>query len=87
LTGKICCGILTILVSKIPRSMLFLQTNIPFIDAIATALNIEDINKTIQDMYVVFLISVPLSLLLYLIFSRYRHWMLIDLGNHKWLIK
>jgi hypothetical protein len=38
-------------------------------------------------MYIIFLISVPLSLLLYMVFSKYRHYILIDLGFHKWLIK
>jgi len=66
---------------------MFVQTEATYFDQVVQTLGTENINKTIQDMYVVFLISVPLSLLLYLIFSRYRHWLLVDLGNHKWLIK
>jgi hypothetical protein len=48
---------------------------------------VESIIKSAEDLYVIFLISVPLSLLLYLVFSKYRHWVLVDLGFHKWLIK
>jgi hypothetical protein len=43
--------------------------------------------KTLGELYILFLISVPLSLLLYLLFNRHRSKMLVDLGFHKWLIK
>jgi hypothetical protein len=43
--------------------------------------------KTVAEMYVLFLISVPLSLLLFILFSHHRHKTLVDLGEHKWLIK
>lgn len=42
---------------------------------------------SIQQLYIIFLVSVPLSLLLYLMFTKYRHYMLVELGHHKWLIK
>ncbi len=43
--------------------------------------------KTVGELYVLFLISVPLSLLLFILFNRRRHKMVVDLGEHKWLIK
>ena len=48
---------------------------------------VENISRSNQDIFIIFVISVPLSLLLFLIFNRYRHWMLVDLGFHKWLVK
>jgi hypothetical protein len=47
----------------------------------------QGILASLQQIYVIFLVSVPLSLLLYLMFSKYRHYILVDLGHHKWLIK
>jgi hypothetical protein len=43
--------------------------------------------SSLQQIYIVFLISVPLSLLLFIMFTKYRHYLLVDLGHHKWLIK
>ena len=44
--------------------------------------------KTQGELYILFMISIPLSLFLYLLFSRGRHKTLVDLGRgHKWLIK
>ncbi len=40
-----------------------------------------------KDLALIFLVSIPLSILLYILFSKYRHYMLVDLGDHKWLIK
>jgi len=66
---------------------MFWQTQFSQLNDIINIFGVESINKTVQDMFAAFFISVPLSLLLYLIFSRYRHWTLVDLGDHKWLIK
>ena len=44
-------------------------------------------SKTVGELYILFLISVPLALLLFILFNRHRHKMLVDLGDHKWLIK
>jgi hypothetical protein len=41
----------------------------------------------IKDVSLIFLVSVPLSVLIYIIFSRYRHWMEVDLVDHTWLVK
>lgn len=46
-----------------------------------------DLIQIIQDFYLPVLISIPLSFLLYLLFHKYRHWILVNLGEHKWLIK
>ncbi len=44
--------------------------------------------KTQAELYILFMISIPLSLLLYLLFGRGKHKTLVDLGRgHKWLIK
>jgi hypothetical protein len=43
--------------------------------------------KTVGEIYILFIISVPLSLLLYMLFNRHRDKIMVDLGEHKWLIK
>jgi hypothetical protein len=44
--------------------------------------------KNQTELYILVMITVPLSLLLYLLFSRSKHKTLVDLGRgHKWLIK
>lgn len=43
--------------------------------------------KNMGEVYIMFLISVPLSLLLFFLFSKKRHKTLVDLGEHKWLVK
>jgi hypothetical protein len=40
-----------------------------------------------KGLYLIFLLSIPLSLFFYILYSRYRHWILVDLGEHKWLVK
>jgi len=47
----------------------------------------KNVQKTLVEIFILFMISIPISLLLYLLFNRYRQKMLIDLGQHKWLIK
>jgi hypothetical protein len=48
---------------------------------------IDFVMKSLQDIVVVLIISVPLSLILYIMFNKNRKWVLIDLGQHKWIIK
>ena len=48
---------------------------------------ITTIVNLISDYYFPVLISVPISLLLYLIFHRYNHSIVVNLGGHRWLIK
>ncbi|MBC7405968.1 MAG: hypothetical protein H7230_00645 [Candidatus Parcubacteria bacterium] len=54
-------------------------------------LNINELMNTIwtlvTDYYFPVLISVPISLLLYLIFHRYNHSIVVNLGEHRWVIK
>lgn len=52
-----------------------------------TDLSRFDWRAFLADYYLVFLISIPLSLLLYLYFSKHRHWIVVDLGHHRWLTK
>lgn len=41
----------------------------------------------LEQLYIIFLVSVPLSLLLYLVFTKSKKMIMVDLGKHKWLIK
>lgn len=45
------------------------------------------LNKNLGELYILFLISVPLSLLLFILFNKHRTKILVDLGDHKWIIK
>ncbi|MEI6728244.1 MAG: hypothetical protein WCK98_01240 [bacterium] len=45
------------------------------------------LSKTVGELYILFLISVPLSLLLFMLFNGHRSKTLVDLGHHKWIIK
>lgn len=44
------------------------------------------IHLTWLDWGVIFIITIPLSMFLYLLKAKKRHHMLVDLGNHKWII-
>lgn len=44
------------------------------------------IEMTWLDWSVVLIVSIPLSMFLYLANNKYQHDMLIDLGQHKWII-
>gem|GEM_PF-4101344 len=54
------------------------------LEQIITDLSLEN---NLSQLYIVFLITVPLSLMLYLIFNKYQHQILVDLGDHKWLVR
>jgi hypothetical protein len=41
----------------------------------------------LQDLVLIFVVSIPLSVLIYILFSKYRHWTEVDLVDHKWLIR
>ncbi len=45
------------------------------------------LTTSLPQLYVIFLVSMPLSLLLFLMFTKYKHSKLVDLGFHKWIIK
>jgi hypothetical protein len=49
--------------------------------------SIEVFTKVQSEIYIAFLIAIPLSILLYILFNKYQHKILVDLGYHKWLIK
>ena len=49
--------------------------------------NLSGIGADAKDIGLIFFVSIPLSVLLYIIFSRHRHWMLVDLGHHNWLVR
>jgi len=42
---------------------------------------------TSGDILSILFITIPLSLFIYLLLSKYRHWMLVDVADHKWIIK
>jgi len=54
---------------------------------------LEPLNKIINpdvvttDIRAVLMVSIPVSLLHYWFSRHIKHWVLIDLGAHKWLIK
>lgn len=48
---------------------------------------LQDGGRSLLDLYLIFTITVPISILVYLIFERYRIKMFVDLGNHKWIVK
>jgi hypothetical protein len=48
---------------------------------------LQDGFRSLADLYLIFTITVPISILVYLIFERYRIKMFVDLGNHKWIVK
>jgi hypothetical protein len=48
---------------------------------------LQNIGKEGKDLGLIFLVSVPLSVLLYIVFSKHRHWLVVDLGHHTWLVK
>jgi hypothetical protein len=48
---------------------------------------LQDGGRSLLDLYLIFTITVPISILIYLIFERYRIKLFVDLGNHKWIVK
>jgi hypothetical protein len=54
---------------------------------------LEPLNKIINpdvittDIRAVLMVSIPVSLLHYWFSRHIKHWVLVDLGAHKWLIK
>jgi hypothetical protein len=57
------------------------------INPIMVRIGFDKSTKALLDIYWIFVVAIPLSLLLYLIFDRYKHKILVDLGHHKWIIK
>jgi hypothetical protein len=41
----------------------------------------------VKNNYITLFVSLPLSFLLYLLFSRYKHKLHVNLGDHNWLIQ
>lgn len=58
----------------------------PFLDY-SKNFGLQDGGRSLLDLYLIFTITVPISILIYLIFERYRIKMFVDLGNHKWIVK
>jgi hypothetical protein len=44
-------------------------------------------SRSIMDMFLLFTFVIPASILFYLIFDKFRHKILVDLGQHKWLVR
>jgi hypothetical protein len=59
----------------------FYHTSLRFYDK-------SDFLKHQGELYILLMVTIPLSLILYIFFSRGRHKILVDLGRgHTWLIK
>ena len=43
--------------------------------------------KTFSESYIAAFIAVPMSMLLFLLFSKFHHKIIVNLGDQKWLIK
>jgi hypothetical protein len=50
-------------------------------------IGLDKSSKALLDLYAILAFAIPISLLFYLIFDRYKHKILVDLGHHKWIIK
>ena len=57
------------------------------ISDLTNTFGLQDGGRSLLDLYLIFTITVPISILIYLIFERYRIKMFVDLGNHKWIVK
>jgi hypothetical protein len=42
--------------------------------------------KSWMDYYFIIITTIPISILAYLIFDKYKFKTMVDLGNHKWII-
>jgi hypothetical protein len=42
--------------------------------------------KSWMDYYFILITTIPISILAYLIFDKYKFKTIVDLGNHKWII-
>ena len=60
---------------------------IEFLDKFFRTYDSNHYQKTVGELYLLFLISVPLSLLLFFLFHQRHGKTLVDLGHHKWIIK
>jgi hypothetical protein len=57
------------------------------IDNIVYSLQTGDIFEILYHLMIVCIISALAALFLYIMYSKFKHYMLVDLGHHKWLIK
>ena len=57
------------------------------INAIVVRFGLQTSGRSIMDLYLIFTFSVPVSILIYLIFDKYRHKILVELGQHKWIVR
>ena len=42
--------------------------------------------KSWMDFYFILITTIPISILAYLIFDRYRFKLLVNLGHHEWIV-
>jgi hypothetical protein len=42
--------------------------------------------KSLMDYYFIIITTIPISILAYLIFDKFKFKTMVDLGNHKWII-
>ena len=57
------------------------------INLILVRFGLQTSGRSIMDLYLIFTFSVPVSILIYLIFDKYRHKILVELGQHKWIVR
>ncbi len=57
------------------------------IDGVIYSLQRGDVMEILYHFFIVSIISSLVALFFYIMYSKFRHYMLVDLGHHKWLIK
>jgi hypothetical protein len=49
--------------------------------------SLSDVLGVLSNLWQVAILAIPISLLMYIMTQKYNHYILVDTGNHKWLIK
>lgn len=57
------------------------------VDNVVYSLQTGDIFEILYHFFIVSVVSGLAALFLYIMYSKFKHYVLVDLGHHKWLIK